>query len=178
MVPFWFGYIIICWLCADLIAGTFHWWEDQYDVGRSPIMIKLIGRVNAEHHLKPTRFLEGNYWQRNGSNLIPSIIVASLVTWFAPLYALPFWFVTQANEVHGWSHQKCNRLVRTMQEVEMLASVRHHAQHHAAPYCRRYCVMSGWLNPILDTFGYWRTLETIGRVVFGVRSRHQLQRDQ
>lgn len=173
MVPFWFGYLILSWLCADLIAGTFHWWEDRYDITKVPFVGKLLDGVNAGHHESPTMFLAGNYWQRNWSNILPVAFVAMAVTYFAPWYALPFWFATQANEVHGWSHQKCNRLIRMLQETELFVSVKHHAQHHVDPFSRRYCVMTGWLNPCLDAFGYWRTLELIGYVVFRVKPKHQ-----
>lgn len=176
MIAFWIGYMIICWLIADLIAGTFHWWEDQYDVHSIPIVGKLVGGTNADHHANPRRFLSGSYWERNWSNLLPAITVAMLVTVFAPWCALPFWMVSQANEIHAWSHQRCNRVIRALQDAELCSSVKHHAQHHVDPYSRRYCVMSGWLNPVLDLCGYWMFLEFVIWTFTGILPRY-LRRD-
>ncbi|MFN9421301.1 MAG: fatty acid desaturase CarF family protein [Pirellula sp.] len=54
----------------------------------------------------------------------------------------------------------------------MLQSPKHHAQHHIEPFESKYCVMTDWLNPILDRLDFWRRLEEIIWKVFAIRSQH------
>lgn len=167
-----FGYIILCWLMADFIAGFFHWWEDQYATEDMWIIGTLVAGPNSMHHDRPTAFLAGNYWGRNWTTIVPALAIALPLLYWAPFYSLPFFFATQANEIHGWSHQKCSPFIRILQEIELFTSVKHHAQHHVDPFSRRYCVMSGWLNPVLDYIGIWAGLEWIGRRVFEAEPKH------
>jgi ubiquitin-conjugating enzyme E2 variant len=41
----------------------------------------------------------------------------------------------------------------------MILSRQRHALHHRAPCVERYCITTGWLNPVLDRVAFWRTLE-------------------
>ena len=174
---FWFGYILLSYLFADFIAGLFHWWEDQYATEDMPIIGVLISGPNSLHHSSPSAFLRGSYWGRNWTTILPAIVAACLASFFSGWLVLPLLFASQANEIHGWSHQKCNRLIRCLQETELLASVKHHAKHHVDPFSRRYCVMSGWLNPILDELQFWASLESIIFYSLGLVPKHSLGRN-
>ena len=46
-----------------------------------------------------------------------------------------------------------------LQEIGLLQSPVHHAGHHRPPSDRRYCVLTDWLNPVLDAVGIWALLE-------------------
>lgn len=155
----WIGYLIVAWLIGDFVTGFFHWVVDQYTSEKMPVIGRLVAGPNSRHHASPTAFLKANYWQRNKTNIAIALIVAMIAGLFHPLAAIPFLFASQANEIHGWAHQRCSSIVRVIQETELLASVRHHAQHHVDPFNRRYCVMSGWLNPFLDYVRIWDRME-------------------
>jgi ubiquitin-conjugating enzyme E2 variant len=157
----WVGYILVSWLLADFIAGVIHWWEDVYITPETPLIGSLVGGPNAEHHSNPMGFLKGNYWHRNYTTIIPALIAAGISYVYFPFFTLAFIFATQANEIHGWSHQRCNFIIRAFQETGILASPRHHAGHHESPYSIRYCVMSNWLNPFLDMIGLWGVIESV-----------------
>jgi hypothetical protein len=165
------AFVILSWLAADFIAGLFHWWEDQYAVEDWPIIGTLVAGPNALHHSDQTHFLKGNYWQRNWTTIVPAVAVGSVVCWFVPQLWLMFAFLTQANEVHAWSHRKCNGFVRMLQETGALCSPEHHARHHRDPFSRRFCVMSNWLNPVLDLIGFWRGVEWCVFQCLGVRAK-------
>lgn len=170
-----FSYVILSWIAADFVAGFFHWWEDQYAVVDWPIIGKLVAGPNALHHRDQTAFLAGNYWQRNWTTIVPTAVVGIPVTYCVHEAWLAFAFLSQANELHSWGHRKCNRVVTALQEAGIVCSPRHHAKHHRDPFSERYCVMSNWLNPLLDLIKFWRMLEMLVFWVLRVRSRSWLQ---
>jgi ubiquitin-conjugating enzyme E2 variant len=166
----WVGYVILSWLFADFIAGVFHMLEDSYLDEHTPILGKLVGGPNKAHHTDPMGFLNGSYWYRNYTTIIPALIAAAISYFYFPFLVLTFLFVSQANEIHGWSHQKCNSLIRAFQETGILASPRHHLGHHESPYHIRYCVMSNWLNPFLDMINFWGFCKSVLYLLFGLRA--------
>lgn len=58
-----------------------------------------------------------------------------------------------------------------LQRVGIFQSGRHHNLHHGSPFEVRYCVMTNYLNWILDEACFWRALEYIGFIVTGLRPR-------
>jgi ubiquitin-conjugating enzyme E2 variant len=165
----WVGYILVSWLLADFIAGVFHMLEDVYLDENTPFLGKLVGGPNKAHHTDPMGFLKGNYWHRNYTTIIPALIAALIAYIYYPPLVLTFLFVSQANEIHGWSHQKCNFLIRAIQETGFLASPRHHLGHHESPYQIRYCVMSNFLNPFLDLVYFWDFWKNVIYLFFGIK---------
>lgn len=168
------GKLFFCWFLADFMSSFFHWWEDQYATEDMPIIGTLISGPNSLHHSKPTAFLNGNYWHRNWTTIIPALSVGVPLLFYDFWFALPFLMVTQANEIHGWSHQKCNRFIRMLQDTEFLASPKHHAKHHVDPFNRNYGVMSGWFNTFYDNLNFWFSIEWVIYKVFGFLPKHQI----
>jgi ubiquitin-conjugating enzyme E2 variant len=171
----WIGWIVLSWLTADFIAGVFHWFEDRYWDADTPYVGALIGGPNKEHHNNPQGLLAGSYWHRNYTTIIPSI-TACVTCFFVPAWRdawLAFAFLSQANEVHAWAHSKgkVNKLIEALQETGMVQSARHHGEHHRSPFEIRYCVMSNWLNPILDVIHFWRFCE-FALLGVGLRVKH------
>ena len=166
------GYILVCYLAADLLAGFWHWWEDRYADTRWPVIGDWIAKPNQLHHEQPLAFLDQGYWSRNWTTLIPAGI-AFLLTVPDPICGV-FAFVSQANEIHAWAHSKGKvaSWIEALQSIGLLQSPKHHAQHHIEPFESRYCVMTDWLNPILDRIDFWRRLEEIIWRVFAIRSQH------
>ena len=166
------GFVVLSFAAADFIAGFFHWWEDTYLDQNTPILGRLIGGPNKFHHAAPQAFLQGGYWQRNYTTIVPALIAFALCLCFEMLR--PAWltclFLTQANQIHAWAHSKGNtpRFVELLQATGFLQSPKHHAEHHRSPFAVKYCVMSDWLNPFLDALGLWRRLEA-GIAFFGVK---------
>lgn len=155
--------ILLAWLVADLISGIVHWWEDRAIVGASRFaFINSIRADNERHHQKPGYFLRFSWWE-NINTTAPiawsvAFVLALFGAQFAALVALYLGF---GNLVHRWSHEPKNKLpraIRFMQWAGLFISNQHHAEHHFTKgrpvsrenSTRRYCVMSNWLNPILD----------------------------
>lgn len=145
--------LLVAWLLADFLSGVWHWIEDRYFEESWPIIGKYIAKPNTLHHAQPAAFLQNGYWTRNWTTILPAAIA------FALYPSWVFVFVSQANEIHAWAHQKCSPFIRMLQEVGVLQSPRHHGEHHRSPFEIRYCVMSDWLNPFLDAIEFWRWSE-------------------
>lgn len=161
MILHWIGFTFVCWLAADLLSGFWHWWEDRYADERWPLIGKWIAKPNQLHHDQPIAFLNQSYWSRNWTTIVPSAVALALT--FPNPWSLVFVFVSQANEIHAWAHSrgKVSRWIEMFQETGFFQSPRHHAAHHVSPFATKYCVMSDWLNPILDRLQVWRGLEWI-----------------
>lgn len=153
-------YAISAWLVADFLTGLVHWVEDRYGNPNTPILGKLIIIPNIEHHQKPRLLCKSTYFNRNYTTLIPAIIIATVAMFYEYYFVvLVSLFASQANEIHSWSHQKCSYPIRIMQSIGVLCSVKGHLLHHHKPYDTSFCVMSGILNPILNTIKFWQFIE-------------------
>lgn len=165
------AYVVAAWLAADLVTGVVHWWEDRYGDPTWPVVGRLVVEPNIRHHVKPRAFLAGGYWDRNWTTILPAAIVAGAclaagLRWCALVAA----FASQANEIHGWAHQRCSRPIRGLQLLGVISSQEGHALHHRAPFATDFCVMTDWLNPILSGVGFWRVLEAVVGII-GIRPR-------
>lgn len=156
-------FIITSWIAADFISGLIHWAEDRYFRAEWPIIGKYVAIPNMIHHENSQAFLAGSYWTRNWTTIVPAAVAMALRLALPGLNNLwlAFLFLTQANEVHAWSHMtgKVNPVIHALQETGVLQSPRHHADHHRSPNMVRYCVLSNWLNPVLDSVRFWDLLE-------------------
>lgn len=148
-------------LAADFVTGFVHWAEENYGSVRWPILGKYIIAPNRVHHAEPRKFLEGGYWRRNWTTIAPAaaaLLMLLLCGGLSTFSAATCFFASQANEIHAWAHQKCSPPIRLLQET-ILQGPAHHSRHHQAPYDRRYCVITPFLNPLLDAAGFWSRLE-------------------
>jgi ubiquitin-conjugating enzyme E2 variant len=164
--------LFAAWLTADFLSGLVHWIEDRYGDPEWPIAGPLVVAPNIKHHTDQMAFTVGGYWERNWTTIVPAAIVAGVAAacgwWFV---AAAFAFLSQANEVHSWAHQRCTRQIRGLQLLGILQSPDQHAQHHKRPFDRNYCVMTDILNPILSAARFWEAAEFVVYQVSGVRPR-------
>jgi|688.fasta_scaffold02596_11 hypothetical protein len=166
-------YFIAAFFLAELISGIFHWWEDRYGNPDWPLVGKYIIKPNIEHHKHMTKFCRGSYLYRNATTLIPCILLASLFYYFQLYFlVLTMLIVSQSNEIHCWSHLRCNKFIRFFQDLGLLQSPRQHSIHHTKPFNRYYCVLSNYSNPVLDKLFFWNILEYIVSL-FGASPRKE-----
>lgn len=159
------GQALCCWLAADFLSGFWHWLEDRYFDVRWPLIGHHIAKPNELHHAQPNAFLDQGYWSRNSTTIIPAAVAAAAWLWlslyfpFLRKWTWIFVFASQANEIHAWAHQRCTGWIAVLQQTGLIQSAAHHGRHHRSPFEVRYCVMSDYLNPILDHLRFWRCLE-------------------
>jgi len=168
--------ILGAWLLADFISGVAHWAQDRILVPSKNNFKNKIIMDNVLHHTKPAEMLK--------FSLLENIRIAIFVMWPIALILylmgsptviwLAFFFVAFGNGVHWFSHQRrVNFLVRFLQRIGLFTSFSHHRQHHqsAGKLVDRhnakikFCVMTNWVNPLLDRIQFFRFLE----MAFGKR---------
>jgi len=159
------GQLLIGWLITDFLSGVAHWWEDR--VGRRdwPVIGRIVVVPNREHHRVPLAFLRARLWKRNRAVWLVAGLIS--ITWL--LLLGPSWTWASATigglvvgEVHGLAHRppRPGSWPGILQQIGLIQSPPHHAGHHRAPSDRRYCILTDWLNPVLDRVGFWVALET------------------
>lgn len=156
--------ILSGWLLADFLSGFVHWLEDRFGSEAWPVLGPLVIAPNRLHHREPLAFTRAGFLSRNSTAAVAALAFGAIaLALLGPSLVLAAAVVAGclANEVHVWAHRpdRAPRAARALQSIGLLQSRNHHALHHAAPHDRRYCILSSWLNPVLDRVGFWRLLE-------------------
>jgi ubiquitin-conjugating enzyme E2 variant len=162
---------------VDFLSGLLHWLEDAYGQEDWPITGNLITKPNMLHHQNP-RYFTRYSWLYSARVLLVIgavvLVVAYLLgglNWMTLLVVL---IGINANEVHKWAHRskaENGRLITWLQKIGLLQSPAHHGLHHTDPKNTNYCVLTNYLNPLLEWIGLWPALEYLIYRCFGVRMR-------
>lgn len=157
------GQLVLGWLLADLVTGAFHWTEDNFGSEGWPIVGPWIIRPNRLHHRAPLQFTRHGFWERNGASIVTATIVAAalmLVFGVEPWIAALALGAALSNEVHRYAHQPSSSpaWLRVLQQIGIIQSPREHARHHRPPHDANFCVLTDWLNPVLEELGFWGRL--------------------
>jgi len=156
----------------DLLSGVVHWGCDRFGSATTPVVGPMLIRAFREHHIDPGKMVEHDWIETNGEPCflaalalltlalfgsdVHSNLGAAAVTLVWTMAAAGAW----ANQVHKWAHMaRPPRLARCLQRVGLALRPNEHACHHLAPYDSRYCISTGWMNPLLDRLGLWSWLE-------------------
>ena len=168
--------ILAAWLLADLLTGFVHWAEDRLAGDQLPILGEHVFAPNRLHHTQPLAFTRSGFWSRNASSMIAAAV---LFVVFATAIATTIgtgvpglvWVAlvtmalagAMANQVHYWAHlpKRAPLIVQGAQSIGLMQSRAHHSVHHAAPSRARYCILTDWLNPVLDRYRVWAKLERL-----------------
>ena len=156
------------WLIADLLGGIVHWLQDRVLTEATPILGAGVIAANRRHHRDPMAFVAGSIWRRNGTTWLAAAVGS--VLWLALAGPSLVWIAATiggslGSAVHFLAHQPrlAHPIVRVLQDIGLVQSAAHHAGHHRAPSERRYCPLTGWINPVLDGLGIWDRLEAVLR---------------
>ena len=168
---------VATWLVIDFASGFFHWLEDSYGGPFWPIFGRHVTKPNILHHYAPRAFVT-NSWYLSSRLLLLIGTLTVLVTWSLGVFT---WWVglgvalgVNANQVHKWSHRtrhENGRVVVFLQRTRLIQSPSHHHRHHTHHKDSSYCVLTDFLNPVLDGMGFWRGLEWLIARLFGIRKR-------
>ena len=157
--------VFLLWLTADFITGAVHWWEDAYGNPTWPILGKYIVQPNLQHHKIPRMLLQGTYWQRINTSLYGVILIALvcyLCGWHSWRMVVCLLMCSQGNEIHAIGHRtdkENGRFVMWLQKIGLLQTRKTHGWHHKAPYDTNFCVMTEYLNPVLNFIHFWQAVE-------------------
>ncbi len=157
--------VALLWLLADFLTGLIHWWEDAYGNPSWPLVGKLVIEPNLEHHKNPRLLLKGTYWHRINTSLAAALLIG-VVLWLAGFHSwqmvVCLLFSAQGNEIHAMGHRtdkENGRIVLFLQKMGIVQRRKTHGWHHKAPYDTNFCVMTEFLNPVLNAIGFWKKLE-------------------
>jgi ubiquitin-conjugating enzyme E2 variant len=164
-------------LAADFVSGLFHWLEDAYGREHWPITGRLVTKPNILHHHDP-RYFTRHGWFHSSRLLLCIGLAILMVAWLFGGLTWQVWLFVilgvNANEVHKWAHRtpaENGPLITWLQRIRLLQTSRHHAGHHTDPKNSHYCVLTNFLNPVLDSLGIWDGLEWVVWNAVGVRRR-------
>jgi ubiquitin-conjugating enzyme E2 variant len=168
-----FGAILLAHPVADLVSGCIHWAADRLLSEETPYFGPHFVHPFREHHAAPRAITCHDFVETNGNTCI-LLVPAMAASWWwlksLPMHplvlfgqgfvvGLAFWLCL-TNQIHSWAHaQAPPAAVRWLQRRRLILQPAHHAAHHVPPYERRFCITSGWCDPILDASGVFRRLE-------------------
>ena len=175
--------IILVIVAVDFGSGLLHWLEDSYGHPDWPITGKWITAPDILHHHSPSAFTK-NSWLRSAAVLLVIGAVIIGVAWLVGMLTWQFLlFVAigaNANEIHKWNHlprKKRGMLVVVLQDACLLQTAKHHGKHHVGSKDTNYCVITNFMNPVLDVVHFWRGLEWLVERSLGVSTRSSLKAD-
>ena len=152
---------------ADFVSGLVHWVEDTFWIEKTPVIGRWVVAPNVLHHHSPSAFVEKGWLESSWDLMLLGLAILAVawathsLTWQVWLFAI---VGTNANQIHKWAHLPARRLpwaVRALQRVGVLQSAAHHGAHHRGAKNKAYCVVTPWVNPVLDRLGFWRALERL-----------------
>lgn len=166
---------------VDLVSGIVHWAEDTFWVERTPVLGGWIVQPNVLHHRDGSAFVQ-NTWLESSWDLLAAGVLIVAVAWLADALSWHVWlFVAvgvNANQIHKWNHTRRSsvpRTVRLLQRLRLLQSASDHGAHHRGDKNAAYCVITPFVNPVLDGVGFWRGLERVLVPLFGAPRREDLR---
>jgi hypothetical protein len=169
--------IIVTVLIGDFVSGFFHWLEDAYGREDWPITGRLITKYNILHHHDPRHFTR-NSWLESSWIMLCIIGLIVLAAWALGVLTWQVWLFAalgvNINQIHKWAHRtpaENGRLITVCHRLHLLQTPRHHAGHHTDPKNSHYCVLTNFLNPVLDWIRFWQGLEWVIWKLFRVRRR-------
>ena len=163
-----FSYIInilLVILLADFFAGIVHWWEDAYGNPNWKYLGKSVIIPNIEHHQFPRKFLKSNFFERIKISVFIAFILSGILYMFNMLnYTLFFslFLASLGNEFHAMTHKtdkENGKIIVFLKKIGLVQSTKMHGLHHKSPYNINYCVMTNYLNPVLNIIRFWIIIE-------------------
>lgn len=168
---------LMTWLATDFLSGFFHWMEDSYGGPFWPVFGRHVTKPNILHHYAPRAFVTNSWFLSSrlllliGSTIAILTLALGIFNW---MVALAVFLGVNANQVHKWSHRtrgENGRFVVFLQRARLIQSPSHHHRHHTHGKDSNYCVLTDFLNPVLDGTRFWRGLEWLVERLFGIRKR-------
>lgn len=154
--------VFFIYLMADFATGIFHFYADQFGQINGKFMSKSVNLLLL-HHVEPGKILTQTYWEltRGVYKFATIIFPVSLFFGFSWEFLLFLIISAQANIVHRWSHYNYEStpfLAKLLFRINMIQGRTHHAIHHRDGFNSYYCVMSPFLNPILEKTNFWNRI--------------------
>jgi len=173
----WIVSLALAVVFTDFLSGILHWLEDSYGHPGTPVLGRYVTQANIKHHFEPRHFTKSPVWKRNRVTWTMTALLM-LGVWYSGHFS-PFWawvgvLGVLSNEIHCWAHRTPREngpVVTALQRWHIVQSPRHHAVHHTDPKKECYCVLTDFLNPVLDRIRFFRRTEALIALRTGVHPR-------
>ena len=163
-------------LLADFVYGLVHWFEDRYGNPKWPVLGATI-RANQIHHFKPREFLESSFLVRNREVFVLGalfFLVFAAAGWLNRFTGSAVASGMFANEFHRAAHlsvKENGRVITALQKAGLMQTFLHHARHHREGKNTHYCVMTNYVNPVLEKARVFPALEAAFKITTGAVPR-------
>lgn len=151
-----------------------HWAADTWGNFETPIFGSTVIRNFRTHHLDPQDIVNHSFAETcaNSSYPVPFVIAAAYYTTSGTYLSQTFnWMIIFSiilgiltNQCHKWSHMvgtQPPRIVVFLQKAGLIISHEKHHKHHQGNFDTDYCIINGWMNPLLEKINFWRNLEDL-----------------
>ena len=161
---------------ADFFSGLVHWFCDSVFEEDTRLVGPLIIHPFREHHRDPRAMTHHGFMEVTGNSCLALAPALALAGWLLPApvahgtagqiaqgFVLAFTFAAfWTNQLHKWAHAAPSipPLVAWLQRRRLILAPMHHGLHHR-PAGHAYCVLTGWMNPLLDRIGFFPGLERL-----------------
>lgn len=173
--------IIFGILLADLISGFIHFAQDNLGSSETPIFGSII-HDGRSHHRDPDAFLRSRPLDRSSKAIGLSMFAGGIL---ALIFGPQIWVISATLagalmiEIQVLAHRpkyKIPKWAQVLQWIGIIQRGSQHSAHHAGdgdiaddgpyipPVIKCYCVITNWLNPILDRTQLWPWLYRITRM--------------
>ena len=182
-LPVVIGFVLAQFI-VDFASGLLHWAADTWGHFETPVFGPTIIRAFRMHHIDPQDITFHSWAETNASTSYPMpfvLLVGFLTTndsFISQTYNWTMIFGVLlgmfTNECHKWSHMehhRSNAFVRFLQKSGLIISHAKHHKHHTGDFDTDYCIINGWMNPPLESIGFWKKLESVVTYLTGAIPR-------
>jgi len=150
-------------IITDFVSGVLHFLQDNFIKEEWPI-VGMIAKDGRIHHESPMKFTESNFIKRSWYVTLTAFLI--FILWVS-IFGLS-WFIATALifgsiivEIQYYTHvEKIPMWVKPLHKIGVFQSPKHHESHHTS-WDGQYCVVTDWLNPILNHIGFWKFLKRV-----------------
>lgn len=170
---------VLALVVVDFVSGLVHWAEDTFFDVSTPIVGPWIVAPNVLHHRDAAAFVKRGWFASNWDLTLAGVLIV-LVAWAFHALSGPVVLLAvvgaHANQIHKWCHAPASApmLVKLLWKSGLLQRPAHHGGHHSGEKNTCYCVVTPFVNPVLDRLGFWRGLERVLVPLFGAPRREDL----
>ncbi len=167
---------VLGYLASDFVSGLVHFLGDTFGDPETPFFGPHFIFPFREHHVDQTAITRHGFLQVNGNNCLISLAVLVPTYYFVPLASsLFYWllglfvalfvlFIFLTNQIHKWAHSATRPVFITiLQKYNIILSPARHELHHTAPFASYFCITSGWVNPVIEKTGIFRSFVRLVR---------------
>lgn len=168
---------VIGFTIADMSSGILHWGADNYFNNDTPVIGKSVVGPFRYHHVDPMSIHNHGWFETNDSTMgVTSVLCIMFVVPLGTLHII-FPIITMtglifgglSNQWHKWAHTRYPPFpAKLLQKTGLILSFEKHSKHHIAPHSVANTISSGFLNPLLDRIGFWRSIENLIENLTGV----------